>query len=52
MRPVREDITGELLGEESILAKLMDQGKLLAFLYEGKNFTERKLVISNRWHMM
>lgn len=51
VRPVREDIIGELLGEETILAKLMDQGKLHAFLYEGKNFTERKLVISNRWHI-
>lgn len=45
MRPVREDITGELLGEESILAKLMDQGKLLAFLYEGKFYRKK---ISNK----
>jgi len=31
VRPIRENITGELLGEETILAKLMGQGKLLAF---------------------
>lgn len=51
VHPIREDIVNTLLkkrnADKSILTKLLNQGKIIEFLYEGKKFY-RKNIMDNR----
>ena len=47
VHPVREDIIDELLkkrnAEKSIITELLDQGRLIEFIYEGKKFYRKSM---------
>jgi hypothetical protein len=51
VHPVREDIINELLkkrkAEKSIITELVEQGRLIEFMYEGKKFYRKNIQNSN-----
>jgi len=51
VHPVREDIVNRLLkkrkAEKSIIVRLLEQGRLIEFTYEGKKFYRRNM--QNKW---